>query len=219
MTTFTLPVNALRAALTHAADSDVRYYLNGIYVDTTAGRIVATDGARLFICDGPRADCAPFILPRGEVERLLKSLGADFGRGRLMACAELPVTVQATDGKVLITIEGSSGAKFTFPAVDGMFPDYARVIPRAVKDLAYATVNWAYAHDACEAIAIYRNAPKNKPDRCQVGVWTAGENTALFTDGEPGALVIIVPLRAKAGPAGISAFADALAWAHGTSQA
>lgn len=217
MTTFTLPINALRAALTHAADGDVRYYLNGIYVDTSAGRIVATDGARLFICDGPRADCPPVILPRADVERVLKSLGAEYGRGRAMSCAELPTAVQATDGKVWVTVDGPSGAKFTFPAVDGRFPTYGTVIPRAVQDLAYSTINWAYAHAACEAIAIYRDAPKNKPEKCQVGVWTAGNNAALFTDGAPGALALVMPQRSDV--TGIDAFADALAWAHGTSSA
>lgn len=217
MTTFTLRVNALRAALTHAADGDVRYYLNGIYVDTAAGRIAATDGARLFICDGPRADCAPFILPRADVERVLKSLGTEYGRGRAMSCAELPVTVQATGGKVWITIEGANGAQFTFSAVDGKFPAYAAVIPCAVSDLAYSTVNWAFAHAACEAIAIYRDAPKNKPEKCQVGMWTAGSIVALFTDGAPGALALVMPQRSDV--TGISSFANALAWAHGTSQA
>lgn len=212
MIEMTIPVNALRAALTHAADKDVRYYLVGVYVDTSRGKIVTTDGHRLFICDGPRADCAPFILPRADVERVLKTLPSEYGRGKPMACAELPATVQATDGKVWVTIEGVGGAKFTFPAVDGTFPDYARVIPQTVRDASFSVLDWEYTHAACEAIAIYRDVPKSKTKACQVGIWTAGDSVALVTDGQPGAMALIMPQCCDV--KGPQSFADALAWAH-----
>jgi DNA polymerase III sliding clamp (beta) subunit (PCNA family) len=43
---YELPVSYLAAALKSAATKDVRHYINGIYLDFPAGRIISTDGHR-----------------------------------------------------------------------------------------------------------------------------------------------------------------------------
>lgn len=214
MQTINLPLNALRAALTHTPEKDVRYYLLGVYIDTKSGHIVATDGHRMVVCDGPKASCEPFIIGRDDLTRALKSFPSEYGRGKTLATADVSVTVQTTDGKTWITVEGYNGAKFTFPAVDGKFPDYQRVIPQTVKPIEFATFNSDYVTDAFDAIALYRNVPAKKAAQHGAGLMMQGNSPAIVADSDPGIIVIVMPMRSNTDG---SKFVDALIWAHGQS--
>src|SRR5262250_3386913 len=105
------------------AQQDVRYYLNGMLLETEGKslRAVATDGHRLALCEtelAARAKTAQqVIVPRKGVLELQRILGAD---GNL----ELAVGtnhVRAQVGEI----------RFTSKLIDGRFPEYARVIPNS----------------------------------------------------------------------------------------
>jgi DNA polymerase III sliding clamp (beta) subunit (PCNA family) len=53
MSTINLSLSQLRAALLIAAKQDVRYYLNGVYVecDSIRTRVVATNGHMMYVED------------------------------------------------------------------------------------------------------------------------------------------------------------------------
>ena len=105
------------------AQQDVRYYLNGLLLETdgSALRAVATDGHRLALCEmtleqGSRS-AQQVIVPRKGVLELQRILGSD---GNI----ELAIGtnhVRAQIGEI----------RFTSKLIDGRFPEYGRVIPNS----------------------------------------------------------------------------------------
>lgn len=118
----------LRSVSFAAGVQDVRYYLNGVLldIDGTAIRAVATDGHRMAVSETTieRVDKRQAILPAKTVAELLRLLDD---------ASQDPVTIDLSEHQV----------RFRFGQVDivskiieGKFPDYQRVIPRANKSNA-----------------------------------------------------------------------------------
>jgi DNA polymerase-3 subunit beta len=104
------------------AQQDVRYYLNGMLLETDGKmlRTVATDGHRLALCEmdlPAKTQGQQVIVPRKGVLELQRLLG--------------------TEGDVQITIGSNhiraqiGDVRFTSKLIDGRFPEYGRVIPAA----------------------------------------------------------------------------------------
>ncbi|MEH6567942.1 MAG: DNA polymerase III subunit beta [Halioglobus sp.] len=106
------------------AQQDVRYYLNGMLWELKSGRlrVVATDGHRLAMCTLPGKVDVPedtqVILPRKGVIELSKLLLEDD--------AEIAVVIGSNHIRATTT-----DFTFTSKLVDGKFPDYQRVLPKA----------------------------------------------------------------------------------------
>src|SRR6186713_262053 len=105
------------------AQQDVRYYLNGLLLETDGKtlRAVATDGHRLALCEAELETKAKsnqqVILPRKGVLELQRILGGD---GNVdLAIGTTHVRAQIGD------------IRFTSKLIDGRFPEYGRVIPAA----------------------------------------------------------------------------------------
>jgi DNA polymerase III subunit beta len=104
------------------AQQDVRYYLNGLLLETDGKslRAVATDGHRLAICEMDLKDRGKgaqhqVIVPRKGVLELQRILGTE-------GAIELAIGtnhVRAQIGEI----------RFTSKLIDGRFPEYGRVIP------------------------------------------------------------------------------------------
>ena len=105
------------------AQQDVRYYLNGLLLELTSGRIraVATDGHRLATCDTEVEISSPgkqqVIVPRKAIQELL----------RILQDSEEPVDVEVGGNHIRLNTKELC---FTSKLVDGRFPDYERVIPK-----------------------------------------------------------------------------------------
>ena len=103
------------------AQQDVRYYLNGMLLETEGKslRAVATDGHRLALCETELANRAKsaqqVIVPRKGVLELQRVLGTE---GNL----ELAVGTNHVRAQV-------GHVRFTSKLIDGRFPEYGRVIP------------------------------------------------------------------------------------------
>ncbi len=103
------------------AQQDVRYYLNGLLMETDGKylRAVATDGHRLALCQvrlgGKKMPEQQVIVPRKGVLELQ----------RLMS-GEGDVDLQLGSNHIRIELEG---IRFTSKLIDGRFPEYERVIP------------------------------------------------------------------------------------------
>jgi len=104
------------------AQQDVRYYLNGLLIETSGQhlRAVATDGHRLALSEVklPAKGLAEqqVIVPRKgvlELQRLLSGEG--------------PLNIELGSNHVRIQLEG---IRFTSKLIDGRFPEYQRVIPK-----------------------------------------------------------------------------------------
>lgn len=116
---FTIQTKHLKALLHVAAKKDIRYYLNGICLDTTTApgllHLYATDGhalARIAV-PAPDAPAVRVILGRDDITHALKAAPA--------RTAELTLTL-TDDRKVWST--GGAG----YPCVEGTYPDAGRVI-------------------------------------------------------------------------------------------
>jgi len=102
------------------AQQDVRYYLNGMLLETDGKmlRTVATDGHRLALCEmalATKGKGQQIIVPRKGVLELHRLLG--------------------NEGSVTLTIGTNhiraqiADIRFTSKLIDGRFPEYSRVIP------------------------------------------------------------------------------------------
>ena len=104
------------------AQQDVRYYLNGVLLETSGDmvRAVATDGHRLALCEITVEDDlgSPFqvIIPRKGVLELQR-LVTDEGEVEIAIGSN---HIRASVGNI----------RFTSKLIDGRFPDYDRVIPK-----------------------------------------------------------------------------------------
>jgi DNA polymerase-3 subunit beta len=104
------------------AQQDVRYYLNGMLLETGGKhlRAVATDGHRLALCqvelDGAELEEQQVIVPRKGVLELQ----------RLMT-GEGDLNIELGPNHVRIQLDG---IRFTSKLIDGRFPEYDRVIPK-----------------------------------------------------------------------------------------
>ena len=124
--TITVPQELLARLIekTHfsMAQQDVRYYLNGMLLETGGQhlRAVATDGHRLALSqaelDGPALDEQQVIVPRKGVLELQRLMGGD---GNL--------DIELGSNHVRIQLDG---IRFTSKLIDGRFPEYERVIPQ-----------------------------------------------------------------------------------------
>ena len=104
------------------AQHDVRYYLNGLLLETSGNtlRAVATDGHRLALCEaGLEGGGLPeqqVIVPRKgvlELQRLMSGEGA--------------LVIELGTNHVRIQLDA---IRFTSKLIDGRFPEYERVIPQ-----------------------------------------------------------------------------------------
>jgi len=103
------------------AQQDVRYYLNGLLLETDGKilRAVATDGHRLALCEAELEAKAKnnqqVILPRKGVLELQRILGGD-------GSVDLAIGTNHVRAQI-------GDIRFTSKLIDGRFPEYGRVIP------------------------------------------------------------------------------------------
>lgn len=106
------------------ASQDVRYYLNGLLLELDAHRLraVATDGHRLALADTeletPFPEGMQVIVPRKGIQELL----------RLLSDSDALLQVELADNHLRVSWPD---VRFTTKLIDGRFPNYQRVIPKA----------------------------------------------------------------------------------------
>lgn len=103
------------------AQQDARYFLNGLLMDITPGRVrmVATDGHRLAIAEqplDPSVAARQVIIPRKGVMEIMRLL-ADGASGVITDLSMNHIRIQAGDSELISKL------------IDGRFPDYEKVIP------------------------------------------------------------------------------------------
>lgn len=122
----TLPQAALKAVLERTAfcmaQQDVRYYLNGLYLEIngTQLRAVATDGHRMAVTEAESGASASkdlqAIVPRKGIQEI----------SRLLTDSDEPIKLEFGKNNVRLT---TPDLIFTSKLIDGRFPDYTKVIP------------------------------------------------------------------------------------------
>lgn len=140
-----IPRNALKAVSLAMANRDVRFYLIGMLIQCSGRtvRLVATDGPRLHMIDLPQeVPCPPLvegaIIPRALIEWTLKN-------------SKPGQSVQVTTDGATVTI-AAGGASMSGTAIDGVYPDYDRVLPRGIPTGEVTQFQPHYVSDAYEAV-------------------------------------------------------------------
>ncbi len=115
------------------AQQDVRYYLNGLLLETEKKRLraVATDGHRLALSEvdllAPASRDEQLIMPRKGVLELSRLLDGD---------GEVELALGANHVRVQL-----DGVRLTSKLIDGRFPEYSRVVPAQPKNILKADRN------------------------------------------------------------------------------
>lgn len=176
----------LRAMRHVAAKHDIRYYLNGVYFQSTkeGGKFyVATDGHRIAVIQEPWAngevpqDIA-LIIPRAvaaAVRPLVKDL-------RYAILTQIDAWTW--------TLRGAGEVVQMFKAIDGKFPEWQRVMPaKCTGELG--AYNWTYLHDfnllAKDAFGV------SSGFSCELQ--QNGSDAALVTCGSNSFVGMVMPMR------------------------
>jgi DNA polymerase-3 subunit beta len=199
----TATASALKALQIISPSNDIRYYLNGIYVEARANetRLVATDGHRLGVVrirtecnnDVPDGQAVTLIVPNSVIERL-----------RVSRTSPDEVEIGWTDdGRAYVSHDD---VRITFTPLEGKFPDYRAVIPAEPSGLA-SQFNPAYLVDFKKiGTKLLRLSAAT---RLQVVVLHNGEGASVATiEGCEDFVGVVMPVRSE------SVRAPSHAWAR-----
>lgn len=132
--TLSIPTNLLRAVMLASANKDIRYYLNGVFIECgdDAVILVATDGHRLHaghvsVADPVRAGQS-WIVPIDALKKALTGYRA-----------------------ATIDLDNARVGNVTYTPVDGRFPDWRRVVPRLTNVGVCPPISGAYVGDVGKA--------------------------------------------------------------------
>lgn len=200
--TAVIPMAALAAVAPFMAKNDVRYYLNGLLLQSATGatadaaeagtRLVATDGhiamavrhadAELTAWTGPDT-----IVPRELVDWALKQRGATL----------VTVTREGDD----VTIE-AGGLRMTATRINGRFPDWQPAFALEPREYAAAGYDADLIARICKAATAARKASGvRRRSGPAVTIEPVGETAARFAVEMPDGLTargVVMPMRASA---------------------
>lgn len=175
-------------ALRHcAATEDIRYYLNGVLLETTAeGKFyVGTEGHRIAVFHEPwdgneEREDVRIVIPRDVLEAL-----------RLPKQRQITsILSKMPDGRWLL--DPQVEAAIAFRPIDGKYPEWRGVIPTKVSGAA-GNYNWEYVRSF---IKIKHELEGDDGDYQAVQLWQNGENAGLVTYHEDrNFLGCVMPLR------------------------
>lgn len=191
--TFDIDIRALKAAAIAAGTEQARYYLNGVCIQyTPTGPIfVATDGHRLIAArhdwqgDAP-TPFEPVIVPLELLKRIkIVRKASDV--------ATITLTGDGVDRKVAIDYAGGTVAA---NAIDGVFPDWRRVIPQSEPNGVACQFQAQYLDAFRDAMAILSGGKSD----AQPNIAHNGDNPATVDLGDAGAVQafgVLMPYRIK----------------------
>jgi len=185
---FSIKQSQLKAMLNLAAKQDIRYYLNGVFVEFNqqTTRLVATCGHKMGLLNHPSEDnqgAGSLIIPREVIENLPKT-------GKF----DPELTITKFDGNATgWTIVIPGGTQIVFQQIEGNFPDYRRVCNFKTSGEA-ASFNYEYM---VQFLKVQHALGGSKT--CTVNLYQNGTSGALVTlAGVDNFAGVIMPMRSDA---------------------
>ena len=166
----------LSAAETSAADKDIRYYLNGVFLTCCHGRLTAvgTNGHMMTVSSAGLDSAAETssIIPVRTVNRLLALLPHD----------EKPVRMTIAKGTIRVQF---GEVDLTGTLIEGKYPDWNGVFKDTENNQATAVLNKVELLDAIGRIAIIdKGGIRLILKGAGIALVTAGQNDAQSGDAE-----------------------------------
>jgi DNA polymerase-3 subunit beta len=199
----TIDRKALKAVSYMMANKDIRYYLNGVYVEYSPleTRLVATKEHMMAVhrsdAKGDNDGSGSFIIPADTVAVMARWKGIS-KRDLMFIRIE-----HVSDRMYRAQLHAQSLA---FEAIDGAFPIYRKVIPAGEVSGVTARLDARYVYAMHRAGEALYDDPKKTP---WVTVMQNGESPALIcVNGNPDFVGVISPMRAG------EVSTTAPAWAH-----
>jgi DNA polymerase III sliding clamp (beta) subunit (PCNA family) len=152
----------LRAALMAQAKNDIRFYLNGIYLQTN-GDMVATNGHIMFLGRHCNTITEPIILSfSGSVPARFNTAVVTLRDGMQVGQVEYRGRFDKVVGFGMVTV------------IDGKFPDYVKIINKFKPDpVSVIRLNTDYVEIASKISKLFN--PRNP----NVDIETSGERNAV----------------------------------------
>ena len=141
----TISGDALECALLAAPKDDVRYYLNGVWVEwnETKTRVVVTNGHYMYVNEhepqySPNEGSCGFIIPREVLAKVKPTANTSKRSNAYIVTAEKRSTQEGVELFDCTIRECGENTVTSFSNTVGKFPDYKRVVPHfPVWDLTY----------------------------------------------------------------------------------
>jgi hypothetical protein len=183
---FSIQTSAIKAALHCSAKKDLRHYLNGVCLSFNHESVMmvhSTDGHILFSCFVHYENLGDQFNPGFDIIVPLDAIKAVKTKAENVTLESLP------DGSYLL-----DNVRFT--ALDGRFPDVARVIPRP--DQVYKGENRAYIDPDLlirgrDALRVFYHDKKSDYPIQQTGL--DGKGCSVMHNGAYDAVVVVMPMR------------------------
>lgn len=184
---FTIKQSQLKAMINLASKQDIRYYLNGVFVEfnQVTTRLVATCGHKMGLLNHSSEDnqgAGTLIIPREVIENLPK------------AAADHELIFIKSDGNATgWTIVIPGGSQIVFQQIEGSFPDYRRVCNFKTSGEA-ASFNYEYL---VQFLKVQKALGGSKTNT--VNLYQNGTSGALVTlAGVDNFAGVIMPMRSDA---------------------
>ena len=183
---FTVSINALKGLDLLAGKSDIRYYLNGVNVEFSESctRLVATNGHILGIENLTQnlvnTGAGSLIIP-SDIIKALKPVSKN---ADIVQIKQIDATHYEID---------NYGTKITFCAIEGKFPDYARVVSGAKTSGQAAQYNPDYLATFLKAAKLLTGAKTP-----EIEIMQNGHSAALINiTGLASFIGVIMPTKGK----------------------
>lgn len=191
----TVAANRIKAALQTAADGDTRFYLNGILFDTERKTLVGCDGHCAAILGEefePQTEpVPPFIVPRDALERVCKL--ADRYTTGIQVSIECKEKAEGdVTAKRRITLRAAGGS-VDIIEVDGIYPDYARIVPTEFSGVAGQYDPRVMAR-VCEAARLAADKKKTELPHLSIS-YNGAEKAGVLAYEDPTFLAVVMPWR------------------------
>jgi DNA polymerase-3 subunit beta len=186
---FSIKQSQLKAMLNLASKQDIRYYLNGVFVEfnQVTTRLVATDGHKMGLlnhCSEDNQGAGSLIIPREVIENLPKAARSFDPELTITKC---PIN----HASWTIVIPG--GTQIVFQQIEGTFPDYRRVCNFKTSGEA-ASFNYEYMVQFLKVQHALGGSKTNT-----VNLYQNGTSGALVTlAGVDNFAGVIMPIRSDA---------------------
>lgn len=179
----------LRALLPLAADKDIRYYLKGVCIEFHPDKTiyVAMNGAALGVlvddAQSNAVDSMKAVIVPGEIVKQVKIGPIDVGH--------LDHRAQSEHKRDYLLVNTGGGQILGFDAIDGVFPDWKRVIPEKCSGVA--------GNYDVDLLALFSKVNKALGATKEPGIFTLEQNgktnAARVRLSEPQFTGVIAPVR------------------------